>query len=633
VGIPWKSSPHSELSEYRTYRRNSETLAKTTRAQEIQQELYVHREVFYQHIYIHHHIPRTHPFRENALNKFRSDACITCYPDPNEIGPAYRRYLDILKRYNGRVSRITHERFVEWQVAERKFAPAIKLIRATVFPNPPRAVNSLIIALTSTQGSLKLLDFNVDQSLSDERAAQLQREVVAYLQEKVDRAASKKGKEKAQASTSATSSKASDDEYHTPEPEFGPLGAANADERASELSALESLQRRAISVYKDLQALEKEVNLDTNEFPDQTIPNKDALLDYIAPLNNLVENEEIELEIQLPDQGPKGDNEQVEDKEADNQDNQGSDQENQVDDAEVSQPSTRAPTPELDNQNPPVAPPVANPLVNPPVAPPVANPPIPPAPPVQADDEEEMSQATYPVFDGTNPRKWLGEMEIAFTANNIQANANERRIGLAVLNSGPAKMWYIMLAAKPATWERANQVDGFKELFIEKYANDDNRAQASQLAFMRTQRLGETVGQYYNALQEQWMECGDGVIPEWMKVNKFIHGLIPAIREPVMQQAPTTIADAVRVATQCYNAFQTNVQPSHTATDTALQALMATMQELVAETKNKNNSNQGNAGSEHPQYNNNRPRNNRYQPRQRQQMTNFQCYYCGKMGH
>ncbi|CAG8677044.1 8653_t:CDS:1, partial [Paraglomus brasilianum] len=238
--------------------------------------------------------------------------------------------------------------------------------------------------------------------------------------------------------------------------------------------------------------LEREVNLDTDEFPDQTIPNADAPLDYIAPLNNPVENEEVELEIQLPDQGQKGNNEQVEDEVGDNQDNQ-------VDDAEASQPSTRAPTPELDNQNPPVAPPViplvvppVAPPVAPPVVPPVANPPVPPAPPVQADDEEEMSQATYPVFDGTNPRKWLGEMEIAFTANNIQANANERRIGLAVLNSGPAKMWYIMLAAKPTTWERANQVDGFKELFIEKYANDDNRAQASQLAFMRTQRLGET---------------------------------------------------------------------------------------------------------------------------------------------
>ncbi|CAG8642576.1 3806_t:CDS:2, partial [Paraglomus brasilianum] len=499
--------------------------------------------------------------------------------------PAYQRYLDILKRYNGRVSRITHERFVEWQVAERKFAPAIHLIRATVFPNPPRTVNSLIIALTSAQGSLKLLDYNVDQSLSTERAAQLKREVVIYLQDKVDEAANKKGKEKEQTSIGSTSSKASNDEYHTPEPEFkfGPLGAADAEERASELSALESLQQRALLVYKDLQALEREVNLDTNEIPDQTIPNVDALLDYIAPLNNPVENEEFEAEPenQLPDQGQKGNNDQTEDEVVGNQDNQESDRENpenQADDAEASQPPTRAPTPEPDNQNPPLnLPPVANPPVANPPAPP-ANPPIPPAPPVQADDEE-MSQATYPVFDGTNPRKWLGEMEIAFTANNIQANAHERRIGLAVLNSGPAKMWYIMLAAKPTTWERANNLDGFKELFLDKYANDDNRAQASQLAFMRTQRLGETVGQYYNALQEQWMECGDGVIPEWMKVNKFVHGLIPAIREPVMQQAPTTIADAVKVATQCYNAFQTNVQPSHTATDTALQALMATMQE------------------------------------------------------
>src|SRR5581483_7515041 len=90
-----------------------------------------------------------------------------------------------------------------------------------------------------------------------------------------------------------------------------------------------SLLTLPAAVYQDLQALEREVNLDTDEFPDQTIPNADAPLDYIAPLNNPVENEEVELEIQLPDQGQKDDNEKVEDKEADNQDNQGSDQENQ----------------------------------------------------------------------------------------------------------------------------------------------------------------------------------------------------------------------------------------------------------------------------------------------------------------
>jgi len=102
------------------------------------------------------------------------------------------------------------------------------------------------------------------------------------LQDKVDEAANKKGKEKEQTSIGSTSSKASNDEYHTPEPEFGSLGAADAEERASELSALELLQQRALLVYKDLQALEREVNLDTNEIPDQTIPNVDVIRLYRA---------------------------------------------------------------------------------------------------------------------------------------------------------------------------------------------------------------------------------------------------------------------------------------------------------------------------------------------------------------
>ncbi|CAG8570327.1 4205_t:CDS:1 [Paraglomus brasilianum] len=66
--------------------------------------------------------------------------------------------------------------------------------------------------------------------------------------------------------------------------------------------------------------------------------------------------------------------------------------------------------------------------VNPPQNLPPNNPPPPPNPP-QVQQQEEMAQATYPAFDGTNPRKWLNEMDIAFTVNNIQADAHERRIG------------------------------------------------------------------------------------------------------------------------------------------------------------------------------------------------------------
>jgi len=99
--------------------------------------------------------------------------------------------------------------------------------------------------------------------------------------------------------------------------------------------------------------------------------------------------------------------------------------------------------------NPPVQAvplPQGQPANNPPVqAAPIVQPALPPPPPQQPDDEDEMSHATYPVFDGVNPRKWIAEMEIAFIANNILAAANERRIGLAALNLGPAKMWFVTL--------------------------------------------------------------------------------------------------------------------------------------------------------------------------------------------
>ena len=244
-----------------------------------------------------------------------------------------------------------------------------------------------------------------------------------------------------------------------------------------------------------------------------------------------------------------------------------------------------------------------------------------------------MSHVTYPVFNGTNPRNWITDIEIAFTANNIGADAHLRKIGLAVLHSGIAKQWYAALNPKPDTWTRANGADGYKELFLTKYANDANRTQASQQAYLRMQRVGESVDQYYNALQENWTEIGAAnAMPEWTKINKFINGLIPAIRQRVMEAAPATLAAAVTIATNCYNAFQANIQPTHVATDTAIETLTAAMQELVAATQNiQNNNNSG-----RPENNNderdNRPRNN-FPPRRRQNFNNTRCFYCGNLGH
>ncbi|CAG8646574.1 11042_t:CDS:2, partial [Paraglomus occultum] len=246
-----------------------------------------------------------------------------------------------------------------------------------------------------------------------------------------------------------------------------------------------------------------------------------------------------------------------------------------------------SPPPDLP-QNPPVAPPVV-PQQIPPVAPPL--PPFQP-PQQQQYQGEEMSQASYPTFDGTNPRKWIAELELAFIANNLPADTHPRKIGITALHLGPAKMWYVTMDNKPTTWGRANARDGFKELFLAKYATDGNRTQASQQAYARTQRKTESVNDYLNALQEMWLECGDpAVMPEWMKVNQFVHGLLPAIRTPVMQQAPGTMAQAIQFANNCFYAMRASVQPSHSAE--VNDALLEEIAALKACTQRMPNQDQG----------------------------------------
>ncbi|CAG8478412.1 9166_t:CDS:2 [Paraglomus occultum] len=240
-------------------------------------------------------------------------------------------------------------------------------------------------------------------------------------------------------------------------------------------------------------------------------------------------------------------------------------------------------------------------------------PPLPPPPfqpPQQQRQEEEMSQASYPTFDGTNSHEWIAELELAFIANNIPNSAHDRKMGIAALNLGPAKMWFITLANKPTTWAANQGVDGFKELFLARYATNGNRAQASQQAYyyMRMQMKTESVNDYLNALQEMWLECGDpALIPEWTRVNQFVHGLLPMLRTPVLQQAPETMAQAIKLANNCFYAMRASVQPSHSAeVNDALLEKIALLEVQLAELK-----------TSLPNNRNNGPK----------------CHYCGNNGH
>jgi len=137
------------------------------------------------------------------------------------------------------------------------------------------------------------------------------------------------------------------------------------------------------------------------------------------------------------------------------------------------------------------------------------------------------------------------------------------------------------------------------------------------------QKKTESVNDYLNTLQEMWMECGDANMPEWLKVNQFVNGLLPQICMPALQQAPQTMNDTVQYATNCYYAMQSTIQQSN-ATDTNYQTMLAAVQELLKEMRNNNNQ-RGIGGDSND--------NNQFQPRRRQEMRNTACYYCRKRGH
>ena len=276
-------------------------IPRKTRIQDLQQQLYTHRE-YYQHLYIHRHIPKTHRFHYNALDEFPALACSACYPITQPTDSAFNKYCEILKRFDGRVSQVTHDRFIDLQNSTRKFGPAVKVIATTVFPKPPSTVSSLLTALTKP-GEPKLLDYNVERAIDKERAEELSQQVNDYLCEKQNAAEKGKGKTVERLSIGSTS-KTSDNEYQTPE--LGPLYIASDDEKDKEIAALESIGQRATDTESE--------NDTTNPFNQRKLP---ALDDIFANLN-LADNQG-----ENPDQA----------------DNQGSDQENvqTVDDQEVAE--------------------------------------------------------------------------------------------------------------------------------------------------------------------------------------------------------------------------------------------------------------------------------------------------------
>ena len=493
-----------------------------------------------------------------------------------------------IRKFVPRISKETERAFLAHQLSINRLRSAKALIQATVFLKPPKQIGNFLDAIVA-KGPFKGIKSDAYPEITNSDFQELRNDVDNYLvkkgQELEKKENKRQGKQKAEASTSSAQPPAENTVYSALPTGFEELR--------------QSIENLTIQY-------DEQTRLPT-PFP-QVVPkvNLQAFFGEQAVTDEQVEEYDL-----APESDTEKDNE---------------DKRTEV--GELSRPPTPHLDIDVDEDQPeiqiqpqvqlPLPPIVQLPQVQPQVQPP---PPQNLLPPQQPDDEEEMSQAHYPTFDGTNPRKWIAELELAFIANNIAANADARRIGIAALNLGPARMWYMTLANQPAQWNQANV--GFKQIFLAKYAANGNRAQAAQQAFSRMQKTTESVNDYLNALQGMWMECGDANMPEWLKVNQFVNGLLPQLRMPVLQQAPQTMNDAVQYATNCYYAMQSTIQPAN-AIDTTYQTMLAAVQELLKETRNNNNQ-RGNDGNSN--------NNNQFQPRQRQEMRNTACYYCGKRGH
>ncbi|CAG8650993.1 10856_t:CDS:1, partial [Paraglomus occultum] len=573
-------------------------------------------------------VPDSNPYKDKALKKFPSKSCSRCDRYDRNITD-FDKLLVILRPYGFRYSQKDADNFYYHCHSKNPERSAKVIIESLTFLKPPSSSEELLDILTTKNWTH--LETNPFAPPSDEDIFDFTQKIEDYLlnkaleDEKKFRQQREKGKQRAIASGSKTQAVDS--------PILGPL----YDQTVTPHDQIQNIRKSLDGYFTNYQAQTghrftpaEQYDFDNDQpFGDDPQP---VDLDRVFSIDK-----EDEVDLQSDEFEEKSDEEFEQALEPTEENNIIVDINNPYfnawnpqADLPVYQPNPQpyrlpSPPPDLPQNlpNPPVAPPVV-PQQIPPVAPPppLFNP-APFQPPQQQQYQgEEMSQASYPTFDGTNPRKWIAELELAFIANNLPTDAHPRKIGIAALHLGPAKMWYVTMDNKPTTWGRANARDGFKELFLAKYATDGNRTQASQQAYTRTQRKTESVNDYLNALQEMWLECGDPVVmPEWMKVNQFVHGLLPAIRTPVMQQAPGTMAQAIQFANNCFYAMRASVQPSHSAeVNDALLEEIAALKVQVAELRtlpaNTNNSN--NRG--YQQGNNNR----RMGPR---------CHYCGNNGH
>jgi len=504
-------------------------------------------------------------------------------------------------------------------------------LETTAFAEPPQHISSLVNALTLTKGTRKTINIATEPKLPAEQVQELKQQVEQFLARKVAtyEQAKWKGKSPERITIDSTTANASDEDsnnhqYYTPEPENEQQYPTLAEVTGAKYyQQIEEITRTVSNFAREYQ------NPFNHEVPPVDLTEVFRNLKF-PKVQNPERNEQLTLATEQEEE-----NNQDRNPEPDQENNQPKDNENQdQSDEDEALPNI------VPQNNPPV---VADNLPPPspassnngsqPATRPNSPPHSPHLHPAQLDDdEEEMASVPYPVFDGTNPKAWLAQMDRALKANGVRDDNDDKRLGIAACHMGPYQEW-IGLSNPPITrWTHAGNPQGFVQRFMTEFFTIDTKSEAMEIASRRSQKPGESIDVYRAALEKIWQECDQAELTDNRKLRMFLNGLTPAIRMSVKQTQPANLAAALTTAKAHYRAVKEEMQPQSSSSAEVNEVLAGEIKELKEElARLKVNPQRQQYQLQQRQY---APQ-QRYVPqqRQRQQIVNIKCFYCGKPGH
>jgi Ty3 transposon capsid-like protein/Zinc knuckle len=179
----------------------------------------------------------------------------------------------------------------------------------------------------------------------------------------------------------------------------------------------------------------------------------------------------------------------------------------------------------------------------------------------QGASQGKRSDVPWPIFSaepGENVRLWLYQVRKAFKAHKI---ADEDRVVHAELClKGRAAQWSMSLE-QSSDGESFNNWDDFAKSIVERFepANLQHRLHDQLRELKQDAEVREYIGRFSDILGQvdSMTEVG--------KVAYFVAGLKPDLRYEIRRQRPSTLAEAIRLAEDTYDALFADGLPGASA--------------------------------------------------------------------